>query len=136
MSRLENKERVELLKGIAGVESGITTAGGLFNYVTKRPAPVKTIDVATDHRGTAYASVDLGQLFGSAKQFGVRANMAGEDIHTYVESANGWRGVGTLSTDWKTFRCCDVEDGFRIPAQARTFCSWISIAWRHVCTES
>jgi iron complex outermembrane receptor protein len=98
---LENKQRVEFLKGIAGVESGVTTAGGLINYVTKRPALVKTIDLATDHRGTAYAAVDLGQLFGSAKQFGVRANMGGEDIHTYVESANGWRGLGTLATDWK-----------------------------------
>lgn len=98
---LENKERVELLKGIAGVESGVTTAGGLINYVTKRPRLVKTMDLATDHRGTAYASVDLGRLFGAASQFGVRANMAGETIHTYVESANGWRGVGTLATDWK-----------------------------------
>jgi iron complex outermembrane recepter protein len=98
---LENKERVEFLKGIAGVESGVTTAGGLINYVTKRPTLIKTIDMATDHRGTAYAGLDIGQLFGPAKQFGVRANMAGEDIHTYVESANGWRGVGTLATDWK-----------------------------------
>ena len=98
---LENKQSVQLLRGIAGVESGVTTAGGLIDYVTKRPAVVKTIDMATDHRGTAYAGVDLGQLFGSAKQFGVRANMAGEDIHTYVESANGWRGVGALATDWK-----------------------------------
>jgi iron complex outermembrane recepter protein len=98
---LENKQSVQLLKGIAGVESGVTTAGGLIDFVTKRPAVVKTIDMATDHRGTAYAAADLGQLFGSAKQFGVRVNMAGEDIHTYVESASGWRGVGTLATDWK-----------------------------------
>jgi iron complex outermembrane receptor protein len=98
---LENKQSVQLLKGIAGVESGVTTAGGLINYETKRPVMVKTIDMATDHRGTAYTAVDLGQLFGSLKQFGARANMAGEDIHTYVENANGWRGVGTLATDWK-----------------------------------
>jgi iron complex outermembrane receptor protein len=98
---LENKERVEFLKGIAGIESGITTAGGLINFVTKRPALVKTIDVATDHRGASYAALDLGKLFGSRKQFGIRANIAGEDIHTYVESANGWRGVGAASTDWK-----------------------------------
>ena len=98
---LENKERVEFLKGIAGVESGITTAGGLIDYVTKRPTLVKTIDMATDHRGTAYAALDIGRFFGSAKQFGVRTNMGAEDIHTYVESANGWRGVGALSTDWK-----------------------------------
>ena len=34
---LENKESVEFLKGIAGVESGVASAGGLINYVTKRP---------------------------------------------------------------------------------------------------
>ncbi len=34
---LENKERVEFLKGIAGVESGVASAGGLINFVTKRP---------------------------------------------------------------------------------------------------
>jgi iron complex outermembrane recepter protein len=98
---LENKEQVEFLKGIAGVESGVTTAGGLINYVTKRPAVVKTVDIATDHRGTAFAALDLGQIFGRSKQFGVRANIGGEAIHTYVESANGWRGFGTMSADWK-----------------------------------
>jgi iron complex outermembrane recepter protein len=98
---LENKERVEFLKGIAGVESGITTAGGLINYVTKRPTLVKTFDAASDHRGTAFGAMDLGQLFGATKQFGLRANIAGEAIRSYVESANGWRGVGAASTDWK-----------------------------------
>ncbi len=98
---LENKQSVELLKGIAGVESGISNAGGLINYVTKRPAPVTSIDFATDHRGGAYAALDLGQVVGARKQFGLRSNLAGETIHTYVESANGWRGVGTLAADWK-----------------------------------
>ena len=98
---LENKERVELLKGIAGVESGIASAGGLINFVTKRPAMVKTIDLATDHRGTAFGAADLGQIFGASKQYGFRINVAGEDIKTYVESANGWRTVGTAAADWK-----------------------------------
>ena len=49
---LENKERVEFLKGIAGVESGVASAGGLIDYVTKRPATVKAVDLATDHRGS------------------------------------------------------------------------------------
>src|SRR5271157_3030201 len=64
---LENKQSVEFLKGIAGVESGVTSAGGLIDYVTKRPAMVKAVDLATDHRGTAYGAVDLGRLFGSRK---------------------------------------------------------------------
>jgi iron complex outermembrane receptor protein len=98
---LENKERVEFLKGIAGVESGVTTAGGLINYVTKRPASIKSVDFATDHRGTAYGALDIGRFFGHERQFGVRVNLAGEEIKTYVEDANGTRGVGAVSADWK-----------------------------------
>jgi len=109
---LENKEQVEFLKGIAGIESGVTTAGGLINYVTKRPALVKAIDLATDHRGSAYAAADLGTLLGHARQIGLRANMAGEDIHTYVESANGWRGVGTLAADWKLTDHAQIRTDF------------------------
>src|SRR5579863_2085898 len=81
---LENKERVEFLKGIAGVESGVASAGGLINYVTKRPSAIKALDLATDHRGTAYGAVDLGRLFGNQKQVGARLNLAAEDIHSYV----------------------------------------------------
>ncbi len=92
---LENKERVEFLKGIAGVESGVASAGGLINYVTKRPAVVQAIDLATDHRGTAYGAADLGHLFGSRKQVGLRVSMlAGEKIESYVNDANGWRAMG------------------------------------------
>ena len=37
---LENKQSVEFLKGIASVESGVASAGGLIDYVTKRPANI------------------------------------------------------------------------------------------------
>jgi iron complex outermembrane receptor protein len=98
---LENKQSVEFLKGIAGVESGVAAAGGLIDYVTKRPAAVKDLDLATDHRGSAYGAVDLGHLFGSRKQVGARVNLAGERISTYMNGANGWRAVGAGAADWK-----------------------------------
>ncbi|MGA3264713.1 MAG: TonB-dependent siderophore receptor, partial [Terracidiphilus sp.] len=98
---LENKERVELLKGIAGVESGVASAGGLIGYVTKRPATVEAVDLAADHRGTAYGAVDLGRLFGSRKQVGARLNLAGERIASYVNDADGWRSMGAGAADWK-----------------------------------
>ncbi len=98
---LENKERVEFLKGIAGVESGVASAGGLIDYVTKRPATIKAVDLATDHRGTAYGAVDLGRLFGSRKQVGVRVNLAGERIQSYVDDTDGWRAMGAGAADWK-----------------------------------
>jgi iron complex outermembrane receptor protein len=98
---LENKERVEFLKGIAGVESGVASAGGLIDYVTKRPATIEAVDLATDHRGTAYGAVDLGRLFGSRKRVGARVNLAGEQIMSYVNDANGWRAMGAGAADWK-----------------------------------
>ncbi len=98
---LENKEAVEFLKGIAAVESGVASAGGLIDYVTKRPANIQALDLATDHRGTAYGAVDLGHLFGSRKQVGARVNLAGERIVPYMNDTNGWRAVGAGAADWK-----------------------------------
>jgi iron complex outermembrane receptor protein len=98
---LENKDRVEILKGIAGVESGVASAGGLINYVTKRPAKIEAIDLATDHRGSTFGAIDLGSFFGAQKQVGARVNLAGEKIESYVNDANGWRAAGAGAADWK-----------------------------------
>jgi len=98
---LENKEQVEFLKGIAAVESGVASAGGLIDFVTKRPANIKVVDLATDHRGSAFGAVDLGHLFGSHKQVGARVNLAGERIVPYMNDTNGWRAVGAGAADWK-----------------------------------
>jgi iron complex outermembrane receptor protein len=98
---LENKERVEFLNGLAGVESGVASGGGLINYVTKRPAIVEAVDLATDHRGTVFGAIDLGHLFGSRKQVGARMNAAGEKIESYVNDANGWRTMAAGAADWK-----------------------------------
>ena len=98
---LENKERVEFLKGIAAVESGAASAGGLIDYVTKRPADIQALDLATDHRGSAFGALDVGHLFGRQKQVGVRLNFAGERIVPYMNDTNGWRAVGAGAADWK-----------------------------------
>ena len=98
---LENKERVEFVKGIAGVESGVASAGGLINYVTKEPdaAQRPAIDLATDHRGSAFGALDVGHVFHAKFQPGIRFNLAGEDIHTYVQHADGWRGMGAADSE-------------------------------------
>ena len=122
---LENKERVEFLKGIAGVESGVASAGGLINYVTKRPAAIKAIDLATDHRGSSYGAVDLGTLFGGHKQVGTRANLAGEKIESYVNDANGWRAVGTGAADWRISPQAILKGDFEYQHKAeRSVCGY------------
>jgi iron complex outermembrane recepter protein len=98
---LENKESVEFLKGLAGLEAGVTSPGGLINYVTKRPAVVRTLELATDQRGTIFGHLDLGGFLGSHKQFGFRTNVGAENIHSYVNDADGSREFGTFAGDWK-----------------------------------
>ena len=97
---LENKQQVELLKGLAGLQAGVSEPGGLVNYVTKRPEAVRSVTVSTDDRGSGYLATDVGGWFGAEEQFGLRANVAHEDIHSYVEHANGQRDFVSLAFDW------------------------------------
>lgn len=97
---LENKERVEFLKGVAGLQAGVSSAGGIVNYVTKRPANVRSLTLGTDSNGSRYLATDLGAIFGEQKQFGLRINAAHEDIHSYVNNGDGWRDFASLSATW------------------------------------
>ena len=97
---LENKQQVELLKGLAGLQSGVSEPGGVVNYVTKRAADVRSVTLSTDDRGSGYMAADVGGWFGSEQQFGLRANFAHEDIHSYVEHANGQRDFASVAFDW------------------------------------
>ena len=97
---LENKQQVELLKGLSGLQSGVSEPGGAVNYVTKRAADVRSVTVSTDDRGSGYIATDVGGWFGSEQQFGLRANVAHEDIHSYVEHANGQRDFASVAFDW------------------------------------
>ena len=109
---LENKESVEILQGLAGVESGVASGAGLIDYVTKPPAVVKDLDLATDQRGTAYGAVDLGRFFGATKQVGARMNLAGERIQSYMNGADGWRAVSAGAADWKINPSATLKTNF------------------------
>lgn len=98
---LENKQQVELLKGLSGLQSGVSEPGGLINYVTKRAEEVRSLTVSTNEQGERYLATDLGGWFGSEKQFGLRANLAHEDIRSYVDHADGKRDFASLAFDWQ-----------------------------------
>ena len=96
---LEDRQRVEILKGLAGIEAGVMEPGGVINYVSKRPADVRTVTVGTDSHGSRYAAVDIGGWLTPA--FGLRVNAAHEDIHSYVQHADGRRSMLSIAADWK-----------------------------------
>ncbi|MCY0389668.1 TonB-dependent siderophore receptor [Robbsia sp. Bb-Pol-6] len=97
---LENKARVEILKGLAGIESGVVAPGGVINFVTKRPENVQSVTTEVDSRGSTLASFDIGRRFGDQQQFGFRINAAKENVHSYVDGANGRRDFGSIALDW------------------------------------
>lgn len=96
---LENKEQVEILKGMSAIQSGMSTPAGVINYVSKRPKDIRSMTVDADSHGGNRIATDLGGFLGE-HQFGYRVNLAHEEIHPYVEHANGKRLFGSLALDW------------------------------------
>lgn len=97
---LENKEQVEILKGISALQGDMSTPGGVINFVTKRPKDIHAVGVDVDSHGDSTISADIGGFLGEQKQFGYRVNVAQENIESYVEHANGKRTLGALALDW------------------------------------
>jgi iron complex outermembrane recepter protein len=99
---LENKERIEILKGLSGLQAGVSAPGGIINYVTKRPTdkPLRSATVEVSERGTLYGTVDLGGRF-EDRRFGYRINAAAATLHPYVRGANGEREFISGAFDWQ-----------------------------------
>lgn len=99
---LENKERIEILKGLSGLQAGVSAPGGIINYVTKRPTdkPLRSATVEYSERGTVYGAVDLGGRF-EDRRFGYRVNAAAASLHPYVRGANGEREFVSGAFDWQ-----------------------------------
>ncbi|MBY0556284.1 MAG: TonB-dependent siderophore receptor [Burkholderiaceae bacterium] len=98
---LENKERLEVLKGLSGLQAGISAPGGLVNYVTKRPTdtPVRTVLLEERERGNLYGAVDLGGRF-EDRRFGYRLTAAAERLRSYIKGADGHRKFVGAAFDW------------------------------------
>jgi iron complex outermembrane receptor protein len=97
----ENKERLEILKGVGAMQAGAAAPGGLINYVTKRPKDVQSFTVGTGERGTQYLAADYGTFIGESKSLGIRINAANENIRPYVKDAKGDRQFFSLAADAK-----------------------------------
>ncbi|GGY31908.1 TonB-dependent siderophore receptor [Pseudoduganella albidiflava] len=99
---LENKERFEVQKGLAGITAGIAAPGGVVNYVTKRPTntTLRSVLFEVSERGSLLGTVDLGGRF-EDRRFGYRINLAGERLRSYVEGADGRRSFVSGAFDWQ-----------------------------------
>ncbi len=112
---LENKERVEVLKGTASLYYGFVPPSGVINLVTKRatPDPITTLTFTANSAGAYGGAIDVGRRFGAEGKYGLRVNAASNKEETGIDNFAGDRSFASLAADWRitqklTFRA-DVE---------------------------
>ncbi len=98
---LENKARVEILKGTSGMQQGTSAPGGLVDYIVKRPldVPLRAAWLEWRQPGTWTAAADLNQRFGPDAMIGVRLNAAAAHLDPMVRDSVGHRGLFALAVD-------------------------------------
>lgn len=87
---IENKDRVETLKGANALMFGVASPAGIINFVTKRAGEhdVSSVGLAGNSFGQYGANIDIGRRYGPERQLGVRLNASA----THYE--NGVRNLG------------------------------------------
>ncbi len=99
---LENKERVELLKGTSGIQAGTSAPGGLVNLVTKRATgSLRFARVGARQGGNLLGALDLGEAFGPEGQLRLRLNAAYEQLRPQARQSEGQRSLLALAMDWQ-----------------------------------
>jgi iron complex outermembrane receptor protein len=99
---LENKESIEVLRGLAGLQMGVAAPGGIVNYVTKRPteSSLRSALFEVSERGSVLGTLDLGGRF-EDRRFGYRINAAGERMRSIIKGADGHRSFVSGAFDFR-----------------------------------
>lgn len=113
---LENKERVEVLKGASSPYYGLVPPSGVVNFVTKRAGatPVTSGTVSVTDHGAADAHVDIGRRFAEGSM-GLRINAVAGRVDPGIDKVDGDRGLVSLAYDWR------VTPGFSLKADVEHY---------------
>ncbi|MES2291187.1 MAG: TonB-dependent receptor [Pseudomonadota bacterium] len=104
---LENKERVEVLKGVGALYYGYAPPSGIVNLVTKRAdRNVANFSASVNEFGGTQVTGDIGYKFSDS--FGVRVNGAAGIVEPGISRFEGDRFMASLAADLK------VTDGITL----------------------
>lgn len=100
---MENKERVEALKGASSLYYGFTTPVGIINLVTKRARaePNFSLALSGNEYGQFVQHIDAGSKFGADQQFGARVNIVSGKLNSALDAPKGERSLFALALDWR-----------------------------------
>lgn len=108
---LENKDRVEVLKGVGALYYGFAPPSGIVNLVTKRPnrdLTAFTSSVTDD--GAVNATMDFSRRFND--RIGLRLNTGVGIVEPGIRRFDGTRFVAALAADW------DLSEAFSLKLDA------------------
>lgn len=93
---LENKERIEILKGVAGLQLGVAAPGGRVNLVTKVPLKdaFTSLTLSANEYGGSKLHLDANTVLSSV---GIRVNLASEGLRNQFDHAQGSREFASVA---------------------------------------
>ncbi len=93
-----NKQALEVLKGVTGLQAGTSSPGGLVNLVVKRPqADITSAQTSATDSGNAAVAIDLGRR--SEIGLAWRINAEGEHLEPALRNAKGTRQLLALAVE-------------------------------------
>lgn len=97
---LEDKDRVEALKGASALYYGFTTPAGIINLTMKRPTadPYVALNVSGNEYGALSGHVDVGGTYGI---FGARVNAVYGTVDSGIDNTRGHRALLSGAFDIK-----------------------------------
>jgi iron complex outermembrane recepter protein len=126
---LGNKDRIELLHGVSGIQAGISAPGGLVNFVVKRPNGVasRSISVGWQAAGTVDVQLDWSDRFGADGAGRFRLSAGATAIDPAVNDAKGRRLLIALATEWRLGAGSRIEAEVELSRQAQPSVPGISL---------
>ena len=118
---LGNKERIELLLGVSGIQAGTSAPGGLVNFVVKRPngTAARSVSLGWQDAGTLDVQLDWGDRFGADGAGGFRLSASATHIDPQVNAAKGRRQLVALATEWRIGAGSRIEAEIEVSRQAQ-----------------
>lgn len=97
---IENKDRVEVLKGVGALYYGYAPPSGIVNMVSKRPtSDLTNLTFSGTEHAAFYAAADVSRRV--TDNFGIRVNGAAGILETGVDRVDGSRYLASLAADWR-----------------------------------
>ena len=94
---MDNKQRVEVLRGPAGALVGMGSSGGLINLLTKRPDNIREAGLRVEQRESLGLTADIGVADGIGQ--GWRLNASADRYRPYAKGADGEGAMVSLAMD-------------------------------------